>query len=104
MIELKRGDTLSFVVRRKTETGEPMTGEALKLKSQIRDKFDKLVAVFTITETEIPGDYLLVVPAENTKAFPLGTVYFDVEYRDGNIVTSSDTMEIAVTKDVTRDD
>lgn len=104
MITVKKGDTLSFIVKRSDEAGEPMTGDAAKLRSQIRTKKDELIATFTITETIIPGEYLFVVSALVTDTMLPGIYLFDIEYTDGEIVKSSDTMEIQVLKDVTKDD
>ena len=104
MISVKRGDTLSFVVKRRNTDGSPMTGDASKLRSQLRDKSDNLQGEFIITETDILGDYLFVVPATVTKNWAIGSLFFDVEFKDGDIVSSSATSEIKVTKDVTRDD
>lgn len=104
MITVKKGDTLSFIVKRDNEAGEPMTGDAAKLKSQIRTKKDELIANFTITETDVLGEYLFVVPAAITNTLIPGIYLFDIEYTDDDIVKSSDTMEIQVIKDVTRDD
>lgn len=104
MITLKRGDTLSFIVTRKDDQGQPLTGDASKLKSQLRTREDKLAAEFSITETETPGDYLFKVDAQTTKDFRPGELYFDIEYRDDDIVYSSETMTVNVIKDVTRDE
>lgn len=104
MITIKRGDTLSFILRRIDEEGEPQIGIASKLKSQIRNRKDVLITEFIITETTDLGDYLFVVPANITSSLDVGTYYFDVEYTDNDIVSSSKTEEIQVVKDITRDD
>ena len=104
MITVKRGDTLSFILRRTDEEGNPQTGIASKLKSQIRNRKDVLITEFIITETTELGDYLFVVPANVTNSFDVGTYFFDVEYTDNNIKSSSQTEQIQVVKDITRDD
>ena len=102
-LTLKRGDTLSVIVARKDEDGNPLTGQAEKLRSQIRTTTDKLVAEFTISETSTAGEYLFEVPSSVTQDFPLLTLSFDVEFKDLDGYTkSSDTMFIIVIKDVTR--
>lgn len=103
MITVKRGDTLSIIVRRKNLDGTPRTGEAGNLRSQIRTSKDDLIASFTISEVEdTPGDYLFVVPANVTELIPINKYYMDIEYRDGDFVQSSETFSLEVVKDVTK--
>ena len=104
MLSVKRGDTLSFVVKRKNTDGSPMTGDENKLRSQLRDKSDVLQGEFVITETDTLGEYLFVIPPTVTKNWKEGSLFFDIEYRDGDLVSSSTTSEVKVIKDVTRDD
>ena len=80
MLTLKRGDTLAFIVRRKNEDGTPRSGEALQLKSQIRTTKDVLISEFTITETEVLGDYLFKVDAINTSVWIPGVYIFDIQF------------------------
>lgn len=103
MISVKRGDTLAFIVRRKNEDDTPRTGEASKLKSQIRNK-DALIGEFAISETVVPGDYLFEIDAVTTSEWPVGSYTSDIQFRDGDFVQSSDTFKITVEKDVTRDE
>ena len=102
MIEVKRGDTLSFIVIRKDELGNPLTGDAVNLKAQIRDGDDILYGEFVITELPTAGEYLFTVDAQITKDFTIGRLYFDIEYKDNNVVYSTETMIINVVMDVTR--
>jgi len=103
-IEVKRGDTLSFVVRRKNEDGTPRTGEASNLRSQIRNIKDALIAEITITETDVPGDYLFTVPATETSFWVPGKYTCDIQFTDVDFVESSNTFEVVVEKDVTRNE
>ena len=104
-LTLKRGDTLSVIVVRQDEDGNPLTGDASKLRSQIRDSNDQLVASFTITETVTAGEYLFEVPSTTTLNFPLGRLDWDIEYDSGTgYIKSTETMNIRVEKDVTRDE
>ena len=102
MIELKRGATLSFLVIRKDEEGLPLTGDAPKLKSQLRDKADVLVGEFNISETATLGTYLFEIPAIETAEFPLGTLLYDILYTDNGTVQPTVTDEIVVIKGITR--
>jgi hypothetical protein len=103
-MELKRGETLSFVVRLKTTTGQPITGAETKLLSQVRDNNGKLLASFTIEETVVLGDYTFSIPAVITNTFPLATIFFDIAYKDGDVVAKYPTVELYVLKDVTQYD
>ena len=104
MITVKRGDTLAFIVRRKNKDGTPRTGEALKLKSQLRTQKDFFLAEFIITETIVPGDYLFKVSAVETTTWSPGTYNCDIQFNEDDIVQSSETFQVIVTKDVTRDE
>lgn len=101
MISVKRGDTLAFLVRRTNDDGAPRTGEASKLKSQVRNK-DVLIGEFMITETITPGDYLFEIAAEDTAKWAVGKYNFDIQFTNGTFVQSSDTFIIIIEKDVTR--
>ena len=102
MITTKRGDTLTILVVRKDSEGDPMTGDALKLKAQLRTATDKLLADFAITETAVLGTYELSIPSSVAKTFEIGMAYWDLQYNDGaGNISSSDTVEIEILKDIT---
>ena len=103
MITIKKGDTLAFIVKRSDKDGNPLTGDAAKLRSQLRNNKDVLIAEMVITETEIPGSYLFQVDATKTATMDVGTYVFDIQYKSGDLVKSSETFQVRVEKDVTRD-
>ena len=104
MIQVKRGDTLSFIIKRKDEMGEPETGVANNMFSQVRNKAEELIGTFTIVETAEEGSYLFLIPSTETQLWSPGTYFFDIEYRDGDFVSSSQTEMIQVLADITRHD
>ncbi len=102
MITTKRGDTLTILVARKDSAGDPMTGDALKLKAQLRTSTDKLLGDFEITETAVLGTYELSIPSTVTKTFELGKAFWDLQYDDGSgVISSSETIEVEIVKDIT---
>lgn len=103
MITVKKGDTLAFIVKRTDKDGTPLTGDAAKLRSQLRNNKDVLIAEMNITETEVLGSYLFQVSAAETALWDTGTYVFDIQYKDGDLVKSSETFQVKVEKDVTRD-
>ena len=103
MLTIKKGDTLAFIVKRSDKDGNPLTGDAAKLRSQLRNNKDVLIAEMVITETEILGSYLFQVDATKTATMDVGTYVFDIQYKNGDLVKSSETFEVRVEKDVTRD-
>ena len=104
MIQAKRGDTLTILVKRTDAEGTPLTGDALKLKSQVRTATDKLLGEFTIVETETLGTYKLTLAPSITKTFPIGSVFWDLQYDNGaGLISSSRTLEIEIVKDVTHE-
>lgn len=103
-LSIKRGDTFSFIVKRTDSDGNPLTGDEDKLRSYIRTVPNhKLIGTFTITETEEPGNYLFSIPASITRTWNEGSAAFDIEYRDGNTVYSSENINVTILKDVTYD-
>ena len=100
-VTVKRGDTLSLLVTRKNIDGTPRTGEASKLKAQIKNAKDLLIAEFDITETEVLGTYLFVVSATITGDMSLGSYVSDIQFKEDEYVNSSKTFKIIVEKDVT---
>lgn len=96
-LKIKLGDTFATVVTFTDILGNPLIGISAKLKSQIRDQYNKLYADLTITETEL-GKYLMKTDTTN---WIVGTLLMDIQYTDLGIVTSSDTIIINVGKDVT---
>jgi hypothetical protein len=101
-LNFKRGDAISFIVRRKNIDNTPDTGSADKQLCQLRNSKDALVATFQITETNTPGDYDFYIPAEITKTFEPGKYEFDIEYDYDGRPLSSDTHLIVIAKDVSR--
>lgn len=100
----KRGDTFSFITTFNDSQGQPMIGIVSKLKCQVRDSKNILVCEMTIQETVTAGEYLFSVPASITKDWPLEILYLDIEYKDNDIVTSSETMSFRVIRDITREE
>ena len=101
-LNFKRGDTVSFIIRRKNEDGSPRTGDVDKLRAQIRNNKEVLIGSFLVTES-VPGDYLFQIEASVTKDWIPGAYVCDVEFKDGSFVQSTATFQIVIEKDVTRD-
>lgn len=55
LVKLKRGDTFAFTADFADAADIPMTGITDRLRSQIRDSNNKLIAEMTVTETDTPG-------------------------------------------------
>jgi len=100
-MQIKRGDTFTFIVRRVDDLGNPLTGQASNLRSQIRKNDGVLLGEFIIEETVTLGDYKFNIDASITKDFPIGNLYFDIEYTLEGVVTSSNTVTFKVEGDVT---
>lgn len=97
---LKRGDTFSYATTLTTPFGTPLSGVAAQMASQVRDGEDLLIAILTIIETT-PGTYVL--SCADTSGWPVGNLFTDIQYVDaGGTITSTETLVISVTEDVTR--
>ncbi len=96
---IKKGNTFAFTAV--FDDNGPVTGIANKLKAQVRDPFDKLLAELQISETGTQGTYLFRAE-QNTEDWPIGQLLCDIQYSENDVVTSSETFYFNVVKDVTR--
>jgi len=104
MISIKRGDTFAFYANIKDESGQTLVTDIANIKSEIRDTSYQLITELTITTTETPGRYLFTAP--NTDDWPTNTwgkneLLMDIQLSIEGQINSSDTVKIAVIKDVT---
>jgi hypothetical protein len=100
MIAIKRGDTLGFYATLTDTAGEPLSGKAELLRSQVRTSLGALVAELTISEDgNTPGRYFL---RADTAEWPTGMHRCDIELADGGVISSTETFEVLVKEDVTR--
>jgi len=97
---LKRGETFAFYANITDDDGMPVTSMADKLRSQIRTSLDGLVAELTVTETQVPGQYLF--EAGPTDTWPVGTLYIDIRKYNGGRITSSPTFKIICEREITK--
>lgn len=102
-MELKRGDTLEFLINViDSNTGEPIDIDITNIKSQMRTNYDKLIDTFKITKQSDIGEYLLEAQ-EDTNNYPLEKLYIDVEFTQNDKIQSSETFELQVIADITRE-
>ena len=104
MINIKRGDTFAFYANITDELGQPLITDIANLKSQIRDRNYVLVETLAIATTEIEGQYLFTAADTNTwfvQRYGSRSLIMDIEMSTGGVISSSDTIDIEVTKDVT---
>ena len=104
MISIKKGDTFAFYANIKDELGQPLITDAANFRSQIRDKKYVLVEELTVTTTATEGQYLFTATDTNdwiSKWSDSGSLIMDIEINIEGVITSSDTIEIQVNKDVT---
>lgn len=103
VIGFKRGDTFAFTANITDNNGDAVTGKEGNLRCQVRDKCDRLFATLTATETGTSGRYIFRT-SESTSSWELKTLFMDIRYTsDDGIITSSETIEINVVKDVSHE-
>lgn len=97
VIDFKRGDTFLMAC---TRTGTNIAGWTIA--SMLRDKNDALIAECNVTITNAAqGQY--TVRVDDTTAWPVESLYWDIEYiDDGGVVQSTETVRVNVKKDQTR--
>lgn len=104
--KLKQGDTLAFYIDLEAG-GSPIVGAESKLRCQVRDKkMSALYGELTITaDANTQGRYLVQTTTRGeTQDWAPGEATLDIQYTDGNIVKSTETLLITIEKDVTRDE
>jgi hypothetical protein len=102
-MELKRGDTLEFLINvTDSNTGEPIDIDITNIKSQMRTSYDKLIDTFRITKQSDIGEYLFEAQNDTNK-YPLEKLYIDVEFTQNDKIQSSETFELQVIADITRE-
>lgn len=97
---IKRGETFAFYANITDDAGTPISGMADKLRSQVRNSLDELIAELTVSETQVSGQYLFETGP--TDAWPVGDLYIDIRKDNGGRITSSPTFKIIVEREVTR--
>lgn len=99
--KMKQGDSFAFYANITDSVGLPLIDSVEKLASQIVDTNGNLVGEFTISNTEVSGQYLFKIL--DTRMFPSNTTLLtDIQFTDGDVTTSSVTMSIQVYDDVTK--
>lgn len=104
MLKIKRGDTFAFYADIKDNDGSPLVTNIGNIRSQIRDTSYQLVTELKVTATGTNGRYLF--KADSTDTWPNytwgeNTLLMDIELSIDGSISSSDTVEIKVIKDVT---
>ncbi len=106
----KRGDTISLLFSAKDTLGEIQTLEDCQARIQLRDRADNVLIESSselgddITIDTEAGTIAWVVPYEETESLSSATYYTDVELTYGSGERfSSDTIQIRIQKDITKD-
>ena len=99
MLTIKRGDTFAFYANITDEAGAALITDTMYLRSQVRDTKNKLIAELVIAPTDIGGRYLFTAAETNT--WPVSKLLMDIEINNDGQISSSQTVEISVLKDVT---
>lgn len=97
----KKGDSFAFYNIIKDEADTPIVGKASNLKCQIRDSQYKLIDNLVIEEDlTTPGKYIF--KSLDTSKWNNTLLYLDIEYREGDIIVSTDTVSLFIEEDITK--
>lgn len=99
MYNIKRGDTFIVDINLKDSNQNALDLEVDKIKSQIRLTNGELLSDVEITKNGV-GMYQLKVA--DTTNWVIGIVEMDIEMTIGDVIKSSETININVLKDITR--
>lgn len=106
-IILKQGDTFSLSFEFTDDDGSPVTGAASKFKSQVRNKPKGVLygELSVIEDSNKAGTYIIqsgiTDGVQDTQTWKAGTAYFDIQYTDEDIVTSTHSIKFTVVGDIT---
>ena len=103
VITHKRGDTFQLTLTLENQ-GNAVDITNFTIASQIRDQDDQLVEALTVTKTDASnGVFTLSATDTQTETWPIAKLDVDVEFIEpNNTVSSSETFNIQVIKDITR--
>ena len=97
---IKSGNTLAFYIDL-ADGDDPVTGAEAKLSCQVRNSNDRLLATMDISKVDAtPGRYLLRTQTDKSWASP---ILCDIQYVDGDIITSTQTFQFVVERSITHD-
>ncbi len=100
--EHKQGDTL-LLIASVPDTFADGYFAGVTLASQIRDGKDTLVQNLSIEWADPATTRVMRISSDNTTRWPLGDLFFDVQYiTASSAIISSKTLIIRCVKDVTR--
>lgn len=99
----KRGDTFELTLTLEND-GNAVDITNFTIASQIRQQDDVLVQALTVTKTDpTNGQFTLTSTDTETEGWPIANLEVDVEFiEDTGVVSSSETFNINVLKDITR--
>ena len=100
-IRFKRGDTFSLSCTYKVD-GVPTSVSSIDIDSQIRDNRGSLVQNLTVTKLVNTGEFTLIATATETAEWPVSVLRCDVQFSQGGLVRSTQTIDISVLEDITR--
>jgi hypothetical protein len=97
----KRGDTF-YKTNVVSDDNGPVNIAGWTITSQLRDPADVKIADCVVAITDAAaGAYSLTVA--NTTAWPLGALFWDIQYIDGSgVIFSTETIQVVILMDITR--
>lgn len=95
----KRGD--SFLITADFTGNEGVTVTKDQLRSQVRTRYDKLIAELEIADKTTN---VFDLTCDDTSKWPIGNLYMDLQYTNDSEIVSTETILIPIEKDVTHDE
>ena len=104
IVNFKRGDTFEAAVRLRDDMGAlvDLVAGSITCASQIRDSEDVLIQQLSVANDTVPTGKVLSATAVQTASWPVGQLFWDVQWSKDGKVFSTDTLTIDVEKDVTQ--
>ena len=103
--DFKRGDTFILGCTSYNAEDVPQSLDGIAVRSQVRKGISKsFIAELAVTlgdQIQNPGTFTL--SSYDTTKWPIGKASLDIEYRYGTTITSSQTIEFNIVRDITHD-
>lgn len=97
----KRGDTFFLTVTYKVDEIAFDVSD-FNISSQIRSASGSLIDTMQVVKLQQTGKFTLSSSSSNTKNWPLGRIFCDIQFEQGGIVRSTESFAINVIEEVTK--
>lgn len=100
VFNIKRGDSFEVTATYTDANGVPIDLTTYTITSQLRTMTYALIDTLVCVKSGTTGVYTLSAPT-GTSEWPIGEAVWDIQYQSGNMIVSTDTINVFINKKVT---